>query len=697
MCLLGTFAHHTVVNEASCIKIDNDVPLDQACLLGCGVVTGWGSAVYAAEVAPGDIVAVVGIGGIGANAIQGAKLAGAKQISPIDPLEYKREKAMEFGATHTAASHRGGAADRLSEAHLGPDGQQGDHDDGRRLGRAARSALALAAKRGRVVVTNIHPALEMSANVSLLDLTLMEKQVVGSLFGSAQPARRHPQAARPVPRGPARPRRPGHQDATRSTGSTTATTTCAPARTSAASSPSDHRSPMPRTPGNATRDDRGSGSSILRVLADTPAAGLEQELRRLEQEQLAGAHHSRADHLAIVRVRELVERRRRREQEISILYSTARLTALRGVDEVLESIVHSAHDLVDSDITYMTVLEEDGTRLRVRATTGSITPQFRENFHAPADVGIAGRVAVTGAPCWVRDYLASTEIVHHPDVDRPIRAEGIVSMLGIPLVAGRPVPGHAESPPIGRSGRSPRRTWRCSALSATTRRWHWRTPGFTTRAVGRCRNCGRPTRRSRRPWPCTRRSPAWSWPGATSSDVADLLVDTLGGSVLVLDRTDRVVAAHGSPADDDEAAVRTHSALSAVPALATALGGAIEESRGSGRCATVCGDGAVHRHVVAIAAATTYLGALVLSRDGGLEPVDVRTLEHAAHIAALLTLAAGRGGQRRGARAGGAPHRADDRGAPVPRRAPAPRASTAGRRRRPRRRAGGRRRRQPAR
>ncbi|MDP4705954.1 MAG: alcohol dehydrogenase catalytic domain-containing protein, partial [Ilumatobacteraceae bacterium] len=80
MCLLGTFAHHTVVNEASCIKVDNDLPFDKVCLLGCGVVTGWGSAVYAAEVKPGDTVAVVGVGGIGANAIQGARLAGAKRI-----------------------------------------------------------------------------------------------------------------------------------------------------------------------------------------------------------------------------------------------------------------------------------------------------------------------------------------------------------------------------------------------------------------------------------------------------------------------------------------------------------------------------------------------------------------------------------------------------------------------------------------
>jgi D-arabinose 1-dehydrogenase-like Zn-dependent alcohol dehydrogenase len=103
---LGTFAHHTVVHEASCIKIDKELPLDKACLLGCGVVTGWGSAVYAAQVQPGDTVAVVGCGGIGSNAIQGARLAGARVIAAIDPIEFKREKAMEFGATVTHAPFR---------------------------------------------------------------------------------------------------------------------------------------------------------------------------------------------------------------------------------------------------------------------------------------------------------------------------------------------------------------------------------------------------------------------------------------------------------------------------------------------------------------------------------------------------------------------------------------------------------------
>jgi S-(hydroxymethyl)glutathione dehydrogenase/alcohol dehydrogenase len=186
MCLLGTFAKHTVVNEASCIKVDEDLPLDKVCLLGCGVVTGWGSAVYAAETKPGDTVVVVGAGGIGANAIQGAKLAGAKRIVAIDPVEFKREKAMEFGATHTASSMTEAVA-LLQEITWGTMANKVIMTMGVGQGSVMHEAMALAAKRGRVVVTNIHPALEMGASMNMLDITLMEKQVVGSLFGSGNP------------------------------------------------------------------------------------------------------------------------------------------------------------------------------------------------------------------------------------------------------------------------------------------------------------------------------------------------------------------------------------------------------------------------------------------------------------------------------------------------------------------------------
>ena len=186
MCLLGTFAHHTVVNEASCIKIDKDIPLDKACLFGCGIVTGWGSAVYGAEVAPGDIVCVVGVGGIGANAIQGARIAGAKKIIAIDPVEFKREKAMEFGATHTAASMEE-ALPLVTDLSWGTMANKVIMTMGLGEGALMGQAMALIGKRGRVVVTNLHSAMEASASVSLLDMTLMEKQVVGSLFGSGNP------------------------------------------------------------------------------------------------------------------------------------------------------------------------------------------------------------------------------------------------------------------------------------------------------------------------------------------------------------------------------------------------------------------------------------------------------------------------------------------------------------------------------
>lgn len=184
MCLLGTFAEHTVVNEASCVKIDKDWPLDKACLLGCGVVTGWGSAVNTAGVEPGDYVAVVGIGGIGINAVQGAKMAGARVVAAIDPVEFKREMSMEFGATHTyssiaeATADLGGATwDRGYDKVIMAMGT----GDGDVLG----EAFWIAGKGSRIVVTNIHPVTEGSMAIPGLFLSAFEKQVVGSWFGSA--------------------------------------------------------------------------------------------------------------------------------------------------------------------------------------------------------------------------------------------------------------------------------------------------------------------------------------------------------------------------------------------------------------------------------------------------------------------------------------------------------------------------------
>ena len=186
MCLLGTFAEHTVVSEANCVKITDDLPLDVACLLGCGVITGWGAVAYTGEARAGDTVAVVGVGGIGINAVQGAAAVGAEYVVAVDPVAFKRDKALELGATHAVATSEEAAA-LLTELTRGRMAQVCVNTMGIGEGGQIAASLALVGKRGRVVITNLHRAAETQVAMSALDLTLFEKQVRGSLFGSSNP------------------------------------------------------------------------------------------------------------------------------------------------------------------------------------------------------------------------------------------------------------------------------------------------------------------------------------------------------------------------------------------------------------------------------------------------------------------------------------------------------------------------------
>lgn len=101
---LGTFSEYMVAPEIQLVKIDDDIPFDVACLLGCGVPTGWGSATNIAKPRFGDTVVVVGTGGVGMAAVQGARASGAANVVAVDLVEFKREQALKLGATHAAAS-----------------------------------------------------------------------------------------------------------------------------------------------------------------------------------------------------------------------------------------------------------------------------------------------------------------------------------------------------------------------------------------------------------------------------------------------------------------------------------------------------------------------------------------------------------------------------------------------------------------
>jgi NDMA-dependent alcohol dehydrogenase len=189
----GTARHHTadgtdysVVNQGSLVKIPGHLPLEPAALVACGVTTGWGSAVYAARVRPGDTVVVIGTGGVGMNAVQGAAAAGARQVVAVDTVAFKREQALAFGATHTAASI-GDAVGLVNEITWGRNADRVILTVGLADGAMIAPMMAMVRKGGRAVVTAIANMYDADVTLSLADLTLMGKQLVGTIFGSANP------------------------------------------------------------------------------------------------------------------------------------------------------------------------------------------------------------------------------------------------------------------------------------------------------------------------------------------------------------------------------------------------------------------------------------------------------------------------------------------------------------------------------
>jgi S-(hydroxymethyl)glutathione dehydrogenase/alcohol dehydrogenase len=186
MCTLGAFAPYVVVHEDSLVTIDPGMPLDKASLLGCGVPTGWGSATHLGEVKVSDTVVVVGAGGIGMNAIQGARFAGARHVVAVDPIELKRDHADSFGATHTAASTNE-ALPLVAELTLGRMADVSILTAGVATGDLIAPLLFLTGKHGRAVVTAVAPLAQMEVSLNLVDLAMMQKHLVGGVLGGCNP------------------------------------------------------------------------------------------------------------------------------------------------------------------------------------------------------------------------------------------------------------------------------------------------------------------------------------------------------------------------------------------------------------------------------------------------------------------------------------------------------------------------------
>ena len=186
MCILGTFAERSTISQHSVVKVDDWLPLETAVLVGCGVPTGWATANYAGGVRAGDTTVVYGIGGIGINAVQGAAAAGAKYVIAVDPLAFKRETALKLGATHAFASAQEAAA-TVAELTWGQMADQALLTVGTVEEDVVTNAFNVIGKGGTVVITGLANPEKLTVHVSGGVMTLFEKTIKGTLFGSANP------------------------------------------------------------------------------------------------------------------------------------------------------------------------------------------------------------------------------------------------------------------------------------------------------------------------------------------------------------------------------------------------------------------------------------------------------------------------------------------------------------------------------
>jgi S-(hydroxymethyl)glutathione dehydrogenase/alcohol dehydrogenase len=176
----GTFAEEAIVHKSSAIPIPNDIPLDVAALVGCGVTTGVGAALNTAKVAKGSKVVVIGCGGVGMNVIQGCKIAGASVIVAVDRFENKSEEAKRFGATHAATPE---SVDGLkAELTAGEGFDYAFEVIG--LSQTIRAAFDLTRKGGTTTVVGVGRA-EDSVSFSPLEFLLKEPKILGCVYGSS--------------------------------------------------------------------------------------------------------------------------------------------------------------------------------------------------------------------------------------------------------------------------------------------------------------------------------------------------------------------------------------------------------------------------------------------------------------------------------------------------------------------------------
>lgn len=321
----------------------------------------------------------------------------------------------------------------------------------------------------------------------------------------------------------------------------------------------------------------------------------------------------------------------RREHELSALFSSAReLAELRDSAAVLSRLVQRAHEIMGADLAYLSEFDPATRELRVRETSGSVSASFQK-LRVPPGRGLASVIVESRAAQWVAEYSAYPREHHDKTIDEAVAAEGVVSLLGVPMLSSDDVLGVLFVAYREEKSFAPEEVALLSALAD-----HASVILQTTHTLRHLRISEDETRRALESLTAhiAERDRANAvhqelvqavLAGGGFAPVAETLASALGRAVAILDAREQILAAAGLPL------------APGMLRLDDTVRDAIAESRRSGHCVSV--EEAGIRTVAAISAGSQHFGALLLGEgDFTLGAVDFRTVERAAQVGALLEL-----------------------------------------------------------
>jgi len=353
-----------------------------------------------------------------------------------------------------------------------------------------------------------------------------------------------------------------------------------------------------------------------------------------------GADHLREDLRCALLIKSEMEERRRRERELAALFETAGdLTSIRDVEDVLRAIVQRGRNLVNSDAAYLMLVDEEVGDTYMRVSDGITTRVFSQ-IRLPLGGGLGGLVAQQACPYSAPHYLTDGRFDHHESVDSAVRAEGLIAIMGTPLMLGERLLGvlfvaerreRQYSPPQAALLLSLGNQAAIALENARLFRESQLALSELAEAKALLEQHSREVERSAE---AHERLAGVVLRGGSLGEVAGAIAEVLDGTILVVAPTGQVLSTGGAPVDDLDEQLCDHEGQRP---LSHELLGSLGEVESSRQTIKVDLSGWLQpRWITPVVAGGEVLACLVLASRRTLAPVDVRTLEGAAQVTALL-------------------------------------------------------------